>query len=44
MEVLLLAIYSLVVHPITGRVRVYNYEVRPPVGAQVDDEGNRVAQ
>jgi len=36
-------IYSLVVHPITGRVRVYNQEIRPPVG-QVDDEGNRVLQ
>jgi len=35
-------IYSLVVHPITGRVRVYNQEIRPPVGAQFDDEGNRV--
>jgi general secretion pathway protein H len=36
--------YSLVVHPITGRVRIYDREVRPPVGAQQDDEGNRVVQ
>lgn len=35
-------IYSLVVHPITGRVRVYNEEIKPPGGAQTDDEGNRV--
>jgi len=36
--------YSLVVHPITGRVRIYDQEVRPPTGAQYDDEGNRVVQ
>ena len=36
--------YSLVVHPITGRVQIYNQEVRPPTGAQYDDEGNRVVQ
>jgi general secretion pathway protein H len=35
--------YSLVVHPITGRVRIYSEEVPPPVqGRQVDDEGARV--
>jgi general secretion pathway protein H len=40
------SVYSLVVHPITGRVRVYNQEVRPPSAAnqQYDDEGNRVVQ
>lgn len=39
------AFYSLVVHPITGRVRIYNEEVRPPVSRdQVDDEGTRVGQ
>jgi general secretion pathway protein H len=37
--------YSLVVHPITGRVRIYNEEVRPPVSRdQVDDEGNRITR
>lgn len=35
------AAYSLVVHPITGRVRIYDKEVRPPTG-QFDDEGNQV--
>ena len=34
-------IFSLVAHPITGRVRVYNEEVKPPGGAPVDDEGNQ---
>ena len=34
--------YSLVVHPITGRVRVYNEYVQPPYDDQVDDEGNAV--
>jgi general secretion pathway protein H len=39
------AFYSLVVHPITGRVRIYNEEIRPPVSRdQVDDEGTRVVQ
>ena len=28
------AIYSLVVHPITGRVRIYNQEVQPPARAR----------
>jgi general secretion pathway protein H len=32
-------IYSLVVHPITGRVRVYNEYVKPTYDDQVDDEG-----
>ena len=35
-------IFSLVAHPITGRVRVYNQEVKPPVGPASDDEGNQV--
>ena len=33
-------VYSLVVHPITGRVRIYNEYVKPPIDDQVDDEGN----
>jgi general secretion pathway protein H len=37
-------IFSLVAHPITGRVRVYNQEVKPPGGAPSDDEGNRVVE
>jgi len=36
--------FSLVVHSITGRVRIYDQEVRPPTGAQYDDEGQRVVQ
>ena len=35
-------IYSLVAHPITGRVRTYTEEVKPPGGTQTDDEGNQV--
>jgi len=36
-------VYSLVVHPITGRVRIYSEEVQPPVrGGETDDEGARV--
>lgn len=38
------SVYSLVVHPITGRVRIYNSEVRPPVGRPYDDEGNQVVK
>ena len=38
------SIYSLVVHPITGRVRVYNQEVKPNLGVRYDDEGNQVIQ
>ena len=39
------SVYSLVVHPITGRVRIYNEEIFPPRGRdQVDDQGNRVVQ
>jgi general secretion pathway protein H len=36
-------VYSLVAHPITGRVRVYNQEVKPPTYGQTDDTGNAVA-
>lgn len=36
-------VYSLVAHPITGRVRMYNQEVKPPSGGQTDDNGNTVA-
>jgi general secretion pathway protein H len=35
-------IYSLVAHPITGRVRVYNQEVKPSVYGETDDTGNSV--
>lgn len=35
--------YSLVVHPITGRVRIYDQEVLPPASRErFDDEGARV--
>jgi general secretion pathway protein H len=37
-------VFSLVAHPITGRVKVYNEEVKPPAGAPTDDEGNRTVQ
>jgi general secretion pathway protein H len=36
-------VYSLVAHPITGRVRVYNQEVKPPVSGPTDDTGSVVA-
>jgi general secretion pathway protein H len=36
------SVYSLVVHPITGRVRIYNYEVKPNLGVRYDDEGNQL--
>jgi prepilin-type N-terminal cleavage/methylation domain-containing protein len=35
-------VYSLVVHPITGKVRIYNQEVQPNLGVRYDDEGNVV--
>jgi general secretion pathway protein H len=36
-------IFSLVVHPLTGRVKIYNQDVKPlGVGQRTDDEGNRV--
>jgi prepilin-type N-terminal cleavage/methylation domain-containing protein len=37
------AIYSLVAHPITGRVRIYNQDVQPPQGGPVDDVGSAAA-
>jgi hypothetical protein len=30
------------VHPITGRVQIYNREIRPNLGVRYDDEGNQV--
>ena len=36
------SVYSIVVHPITGRTQIYNEYVRPPGGGEVDDEGNRI--
>lgn len=36
------AIYSLVAHPITGRVRIYNEEVKPSIYGQTDDLGKPV--
>jgi general secretion pathway protein H len=36
-------VYSLVAHPITGRIKMYNQEVKPPTGGQTDDNGNAVA-
>jgi general secretion pathway protein H len=39
------SLYSLVVHPITGRVKIYNEQVDPPAGRdRYDDQGNRVVQ
>ena len=38
------SVFSLVVHPITGKVRIYNVEVRPNLGVRYDDEGNQVIQ
>jgi general secretion pathway protein H len=38
------SVYSLVVHPITGKVRIYNQEVQPTIGVRYDDEGNQVQQ
>jgi general secretion pathway protein H len=38
------SVFSLVVHPITGKVRIYNEEVRPNLGVRYDDEGNQVVQ
>jgi general secretion pathway protein H len=36
------SVYSLVVHPITGKVKIYNQEVQPTLGVRYDDEGNQV--
>ena len=38
------SVFSLVVHPITGKVRIYNVEVKPNLGVRYDDEGNQVVQ
>ena len=38
------SVYSLVVHPITGRVRIYNQDIQPTLGVRYDDEGNQVLQ
>jgi len=39
------SVFSLVVHPITGHVRIYNKEVQPTGGGvRYDDEGKRVEQ
>ena len=35
-------VYSLVVHPITGRVQIFNREIRPNLGVRYDDEGHLV--
>jgi general secretion pathway protein H len=37
-------IYSLVIHPITGRVQVFREYVKPPYDDRVDDEGTAVVQ
>lgn len=38
------AFYSIVVHPVTGRVRIYDEYVKPPVADRYDDEGNRITE
>ena len=38
------SVFSLVVHPITGRVKIYNEEVKPNLGVRYDDDGNQVVQ
>ena len=38
------SVFSLVVHPITGRVKIYNVEVKPNLGVRYDDEGNQILQ
>jgi len=37
------AFYSLVVHPITGRVKIHNQQIQPPID-RFDDTGNRVVK
>lgn len=37
-------IYSLVSHPVTGRVKIYNEEIRPTGTAPTDDEGNQAVK
>jgi len=34
--------YSIVVHPVTGRVRIYDEYIKPPINERFDDEGTRV--
>ncbi len=34
--------YSIVVHPLTGRTKIFNEYIRPPTGMQIDDEGTRI--
>jgi prepilin-type N-terminal cleavage/methylation domain-containing protein len=36
------SVYTLVVHPLTGKVVVHNSYIDPPVEAQYDDEGNKL--
>ena len=36
------AVYSLVVHPLTGRVQIKNFYVEPPLQKQFDDEGKEI--
>jgi hypothetical protein len=38
------SVFSLVVHPITGKVKIYNEEVKPNLGVRYDDDGNQVIQ
>jgi hypothetical protein len=33
-----------VVHPLTGRVKVHNTYIEPPVEEQFDDEGNKLSE
>lgn len=37
-------VYTLVVHPLTGRVRIYNEDLKPQLEERYDDEGNRIEQ
>ena len=36
------AFYSLVVHPLTGRVQIKNSYIQPPLEKQYDDEGKEI--
>jgi len=36
--------YSIVVHPITGRVKILDRYVSPPIAERYDDQGNRLDQ
>ncbi len=36
------AFYTLILHPLTGKVQIHNSYVEPPVREQFDDEGNRI--